>query len=110
MTAIINPSTAAIKAIAQIVAQRSTGDVPADAFVHAALSQVSLEDFELQDQQAWVKILESLLQVCAHFAAAYASARLIPEHAASAPGALNSIPDFAEVRGQLHARRQAAAI
>ncbi|GAB3000013.1 glutamate dehydrogenase [Arenimonas maotaiensis] len=64
MTAIINPSTAAIKAIAQIVAQRSTGDVPADAFVHAALSQVSLEDFELQDQQAWVKILESLLQVC----------------------------------------------
>jgi magnesium chelatase family protein len=48
---------------------------------------------------------DSLLQVCAHFAAADASARLIPERATARPAALQSIPDFAEVRGQLHARR-----
>ncbi len=86
MTAIINPSTAAIKAIAQIVAQRSTGDVPADAFVHAALSQVSLEDFELQDQQAWVKILESLLQVCGSRMPGVAAVRVNQDVSLSAEG------------------------
>ncbi|MFM6988985.1 MAG: NAD-glutamate dehydrogenase domain-containing protein, partial [Arenimonas sp.] len=86
MTAIINPSTAAIKAIARIVAQRSAGDVPADAFVHAALSQVSLEDFELQDQQAWVKILESLLQVCGNRMPGVAAVRVNQDVSLSADG------------------------
>lgn len=48
---------------------------------------------------------DSLLQVCAHFAAADASARLIPEHATQRPAAVQCVPDFAEVRGQFHARR-----
>jgi magnesium chelatase family protein len=48
---------------------------------------------------------DSLLQVCAHFAAADASARLTSERATPGAVALQSAPDFAEVRGQLHARR-----
>ncbi|MFZ9311800.1 MAG: hypothetical protein ACO24O_09920, partial [Arenimonas sp.] len=63
MTVIINPSTSAISAIARQVAQTADRhDTDAD-IVHAVLSQISLEDFELQDQQAWVKILNSLLDV-----------------------------------------------
>ena len=63
MTVIINPSTSAISAIARQVAQTANKhDTDAD-IVHAVLSQISLEDFELQDQQAWVKILTSLLDV-----------------------------------------------
>ena len=61
MTVIINPSTSAIAAIARQVARGASG--PDADIVHAVLSQISLEDFELQDQQAWVKILNSLLDV-----------------------------------------------
>lgn len=48
---------------------------------------------------------DSLLQVCAHFAAAEAGARLTP--AGPAPAMVNSpnMADFADVRGQLQARR-----
>lgn len=60
MTVIINPSNAAIQAIARIVAQGRPDAALAEAFVQAVLAQVSLEDFELQDQKAWVKILDSL--------------------------------------------------
>lgn len=63
MTVIINPSTSAISAIARHVAQGANGQSPDADIVHAVLSQISLEDFELQDQQAWVKILNSLLDV-----------------------------------------------
>ena len=61
MTVIINPSSSAISAIARQVAQGASG--PDADIVHAVMSQISLEDFELQDQQAWVKILNSLLNV-----------------------------------------------
>jgi len=61
MTVIINPSSSAISLIARQVAQGASG--PDTDIVHAVLSQISLEDFELQDQQAWVKILNSLLDV-----------------------------------------------
>jgi glutamate dehydrogenase len=63
MTVIINPSASAISAITrQLVQTLNRSDTDAD-IVHAILSQISLEDFELQDQQAWVKILNSLLDV-----------------------------------------------
>ena len=61
MTVIINPSYSAISVIARQVAQGASG--PDADIVHAVLSQISLEDFELQDQQAWVKILNSLLDI-----------------------------------------------
>ncbi len=61
MTVIINPSSSAISVIARQVAQGASG--PDADIVHAVLSQISLEDFELQDQQAWVKILNSLLDI-----------------------------------------------
>ena len=61
MTVIINPSSSAISVIARQVAQGASG--PDTDIVHAVLSQISLEDFELQDQQAWVKILNSLLDI-----------------------------------------------
>ncbi len=48
---------------------------------------------------------DSLLQVCAHFMAADASARLIAERATPAKAGSESTPDFAEIRGQLQARR-----
>ncbi len=48
---------------------------------------------------------DSLLQVCAHFAAADASARLTPASAAPEALVATSTPDFADVRGQLQARR-----
>ncbi|HWS39660.1 MAG TPA: NAD-glutamate dehydrogenase, partial [Arenimonas sp.] len=60
MTVIINPSTAAIAAIAEQVAQTCTPSHLAKDFVKVILSQISLEDFELQDQKSWVKILCSL--------------------------------------------------
>lgn len=63
MTVIINPSTSAIKAISGIVAAANPQEPAAQDFVQAVLAQMSLEDFELQDQQAWVKILNSLLQI-----------------------------------------------
>ncbi|MBP7370841.1 MAG: NAD-glutamate dehydrogenase, partial [Arenimonas sp.] len=61
MTVIINPSTNAINAIAKQVAEISGQGSIAKDFVHAILSQISLEDFELQDHSSWVKILISLL-------------------------------------------------
>lgn len=61
MTVIINPSTKAINAIAKQVAEISSQGSIAKDFVHAILSQISLEDFELQDHSSWVKILISLL-------------------------------------------------
>ncbi|HWS40708.1 MAG TPA: hypothetical protein VN247_05380, partial [Arenimonas sp.] len=60
MTVIINPSTAAIAAIAEQVAQTCAPSSLAKDFVKVILSQISLEDFELQDQKSWVKILCSL--------------------------------------------------
>ena len=60
MTVIINPSNAAIAAIADHVAQACSGNTLAKDFVQVILSQISLEDFELQDQKSWVKILSSL--------------------------------------------------
>jgi glutamate dehydrogenase len=65
MTVLINPSNAAIKAIAKIVAQGKNDGALAENFVQAVLAQVSLEDFELQNQQAWAKILDSLFDACA---------------------------------------------
>ena len=62
MTVIINPSTSAINAIADLVAEMSSQGVLAKDFVQAILSQISLEDFELQDQASWVKILHSLFE------------------------------------------------
>ena len=60
MTVIINPSTSAINAIADQVSEMSSQGILAKDFVKAILSQISLEDFELQDQASWVKILHSL--------------------------------------------------
>lgn len=48
---------------------------------------------------------DSLLQVCAHFAAAGPEARLTPAAAPSLHLTRETVPDFAEVRGQLQARR-----
>lgn len=48
---------------------------------------------------------DSLLQVCAHFAAADPSARLTPASAAPESFAGHDVPDFADVRGQPQARR-----
>lgn len=62
MTVIINPSTSAIEAIARIVAKDAAPGLPAAEFVRAVLSQLSLEDFELQSQAEWVRILSSMLQ------------------------------------------------
>jgi glutamate dehydrogenase len=61
MTVFINPSTSAIEAIARLVARQAAADLPAIDFVTAVLSQLSLEDFELQDQAEWVRILSSML-------------------------------------------------
>jgi magnesium chelatase family protein len=47
---------------------------------------------------------DSLLQVCAHFAARDSDARLA-RHIACAQGARPSYPDFAEVKGQIQAKR-----
>ncbi|HJV51765.1 MAG TPA: YifB family Mg chelatase-like AAA ATPase [Noviherbaspirillum sp.] len=47
---------------------------------------------------------DSLLQVCAHFAAADGDARLARHHAQAA-SAQPAYPDFAEVKGQSHAKR-----
>ena len=79
MTVIINPSTSAINAIAGLVAAANPEQVAAKDFVQAVLAQMSLEDFELQDQQAWVKILNSLLQVCAVRSQGVASVRVNQE-------------------------------
>jgi magnesium chelatase family protein len=48
---------------------------------------------------------DSLLQVCAHFAATEAAARLTPACVTPEPVVSHSAPDFADVRGQLQARR-----
>ncbi len=61
MTVFINPSTPAIEAIARLVAGNASADLPAADFVTAVLSQLSLEDFELQGQADWVRILSSML-------------------------------------------------
>jgi glutamate dehydrogenase len=79
MTVIINPSTSAINAIAGLVAADNPEHASAKDFVQAVLAQMSLEDFELQDQQAWVKILNSLLQVCAVRRPGIASVRVNQE-------------------------------
>ena len=47
---------------------------------------------------------ESLLQVCAHFAAAERRAAL-PRHRAQAPEVSQAYPDFADVKGQAPAKR-----
>lgn len=47
---------------------------------------------------------DSLLHVCAHFAATNADARL-GRHVATAGGGRPSYPDFADVKGQIHAKR-----
>ncbi len=47
---------------------------------------------------------DSLLQVCAHFAASEGHAKLV-RHTASAPRNAPDYPDFADVKGQLHAKR-----
>jgi hypothetical protein len=60
MTVIINPSSAAITSIANIVTRNQHNNPNAKDFVHAVLTQISLEDFELQNQNAWVNILNSL--------------------------------------------------
>jgi glutamate dehydrogenase len=62
MTVIINPSTSAIQAIARVVANEASTTLPAADFVKAVLSQLSLEDFELQSQTDWSRILASMLQ------------------------------------------------
>ena len=61
MSVIINPSTSAIEAIARLVAGNPPSALPAVDFVRAVLSQLSLEDFELQTQSDWVRILSSML-------------------------------------------------
>ena len=61
MTVFINPSTSAIEAIARLVARDATAGLPAIDFVTAVLSQLSLEDFELQGQAEWARILSSML-------------------------------------------------
>lgn len=47
---------------------------------------------------------DSLLHVCAHFAATNPDARL-GRHVAAAGGGRPSYPDFADVKGQIHAKR-----
>lgn len=47
---------------------------------------------------------DSLLHVCAHFAAADPEARLV-RHIAAVPAGRPSYPDFADVKGQIHAKR-----
>jgi len=47
---------------------------------------------------------DSLLQVCAHFSAIDADARLAP-HVAGAPAARPAYPDFTDVKGQVQAKR-----
>jgi NAD-specific glutamate dehydrogenase len=79
MTVIINPSTSAIKAISGIVAAANPQEPAAQDFVQAVLAQMSLEDFELQDQQAWVKILNSLLQISRQRIPGVASVRVNQE-------------------------------
>ncbi len=86
MTVIINPSTSAISAIARHVAQGANGQSPDADIVHAVLSQISLEDFELQDQQAWVKILNSLLDVTRVRRAGVANVRVNQEANLSSDG------------------------
>ncbi|HWR96485.1 MAG TPA: NAD-glutamate dehydrogenase [Arenimonas sp.] len=86
MTVIINPSGNAIKAIAKIVAQGKHDGALAEDFVQAVLSQVSLEDFELQDQQTWANILESLFEACAKRAPGVASIKVNQEAGSDSGG------------------------
>jgi hypothetical protein len=60
MTALINPSHAAIQSIASLVGKNQQDRPLAESFVQAVLTQISLEDFELQNQAAWTDILNSL--------------------------------------------------
>jgi magnesium chelatase family protein len=55
-------------------------------------------------QGALIHPARSLLQVCAHFAAT-SEQGLLPLHVASVPGVTQAYPDFADVKGQLQAKR-----
>lgn len=79
MSVIINPSHAAIDAIAQQVVNTALGAEISHAFVHSVLSQMSLEDFELQDRSAWVTILNSLLDASSRRASRTANVRVNQE-------------------------------
>ena len=79
MTVIINPSSAAIKSIANIVAKHQGDKAHAKDFVHAVLTQISLEDFELQNQSAWVNILNSMFEASAKRISGIASVRVNQE-------------------------------
>ena len=86
MTAIINPSTAAIESIARRVAREAGDGLPAADFVRAVLSQLSLEDFELQDEAGWVCILQAMLQASARRAPGAVTVDVIQDAASVSDG------------------------